>query len=135
MTGPSSAIQMTAAPMIETIAEADRTRGVAGPFGLGSFGLAAQLTLDGGGDRALVAEHRRREHGEAALLVLGQAGGRERVLDERVRRRRWAVPIPVMSMTCGLPFLVMPFSSLTVALAYSAAMSALARLIWSGSLM
>ena len=56
MTGPSSAIQMTAAPMTETIAEADRTRGVAGPAGLGSFGLAAQLTLDRGGYRALVAE-------------------------------------------------------------------------------
>src|ERR1700729_1610877 len=87
MTGPSRAIQMTAAPMIETIAEADRTRGGAGPVGLGSFGLAAQLTLDGSGDRALVAEDRRREHGEAALLVLGQAGWRERVLDERVPGR------------------------------------------------
>src|SRR6202012_5224553 len=63
MTGPSRATQMIAAPMSETIAEAERPRGPGRPFVSGSFGLAAQLTLDGGGHRALVAEHRRREHG------------------------------------------------------------------------
>src|ERR1700742_2330339 len=69
MTGPSSTIQMIAAPITETMAEAEPTRGVAGPPGFSSVGLATQLTLDRGGYRALVAGHRRRQHGEAAVGV------------------------------------------------------------------
>src|ERR1700761_124837 len=88
MTGPSRAIQMIAAPTIEASDETDRARDTARPAGFGWFGLAAQLTLDGGGDRGLVAEHGRGQDGEAALLVLGQARGRQGVLDERRPGRR-----------------------------------------------
>ena len=102
MTGPSSAIQITSAPSngrqargraeaAQAVAAAGRPRPTALPGRLvppdsaaaAAAGLAAQLTLDRGGDRAAVTEHRRREQREPALLVLGQAGRGQRVLDER----------------------------------------------------
>src|SRR5512142_1155119 len=105
-TGPSRAIQITAAAMTETAPDTERTlRGVLpglpggpggteGPDGPGACSpgtvplaavaaLAAQLTLDGAGYRAGVAEHRGRQHREAAGLVLREARAGQRVRDER----------------------------------------------------
>src|ERR1700722_8637069 len=102
ITGPSKASQTTAAAITETTADAERARRWApmtpwGPARRGrrgggppetappaaAAGLGAQLTRDRGRDRALVPDHGRGEHGESARLVQGQAGRRQRVLDER----------------------------------------------------
>src|ERR1022692_558828 len=104
MPGPTSAIQIRPAPAMETAPDTERmARGtaadLAGPAGrccpgesppgtappAAAAGLAAQLTRyrcrdSGAGDRRL-------QQRESPRLVLGQAGLRERVLDERDRGR------------------------------------------------
>src|SRR5579875_2799322 len=97
MTGPSRAIQTTAAPATEAAPDTERRAGAPArirPGGRGrpggsspvappaaAAGLAAQLTLDGA--RHTAAGGRRGQQREPALPVLGQARARQRVLDER----------------------------------------------------
>ncbi len=101
-------------------------------------GLAAQLTLHRGRDRAGGPDRGRRQQGEAARLVHRQAGRRQRVLDERDRRRGGLaddrdVDDLRASLTswsaCRLDVMV------TVALAYWAASAKSPRLIAAGSAM
>src|SRR5580658_5474044 len=96
ITGPIRATQITPAPTTETIADAEPTRarpcwrrrpggrespGTAPPAA--AAGLDAQLTQDLGRHCGRGAEDRRGQYGEAAVPVLGDSRGRQRVPDER----------------------------------------------------
>src|ERR1039457_5067650 len=87
ITGPSRAIQMTAAPVSEATPLAERTVRRRADPATWAGGLAAQLTLHGRGNRAGIAGDRPGDQREPSLLVLGQARRGQRVLNERCAGR------------------------------------------------